>query len=113
MKLKTVIITGVAAACFGAAAYAAAPVRRPAPVSRAVALRSAYDPFLLQRKPAPAPAPVPAAASVPTVAQAAQARALAIRVAVTAVRPPYRPQTRSPYQPPLRGSLGAVAGRAR
>jgi hypothetical protein len=89
MKLKTVLIAGVAAACFGAVAYAAAPVRRPAaPVSRAVTLRTQYNPFVLQRQEVP-----------PTTARA---KALQ-RVAGAVVRPPYRPDTRSPYQPPTRG----------
>ena len=89
MKLKNVIIAGVVAGCFGAVAYAAAPVRRPAaPASRAVTLRSQYNPFLLQRQ---------------TVAPT-QVRAQALqRVAGAVVRPPYRPATRSPYQPPTRG----------
>jgi hypothetical protein len=89
MHTKNLIIVGVAAACFGAVAYAAAPARRPAaaPVSRAVTLRSQYNPFVLQR-----------------VAPVSQARAtVQQRVAVAAVRPPYRPETRSPYQPPTRG----------
>ena len=89
MKIKNLLIAGVAAACFGAVAYAAAPVRRPAaPVSRAVTLRSQYNPFLLQRQ----------------VVAPTNARAQALqRVAGAAVRPPYRPETRSPYQPPTRG----------
>ena len=87
MQVKKLIVVGVAAACFGAVAYAAAPARRPAPVSRAVTLRSQYDPFVLKR-----------------VAAVSQARAtVQQRIAGAAVRPPYRPQTRSPYQPPTRG----------
>ena len=88
MRMHKLMIVGAAALCFGAVAYAAAPVRRPAaPVSRALTLRSQYDPFVLQR-----------------VAATSQARAtVAQRVAGAAVRPPYRPQTRSPYQPPTRG----------
>ena len=89
MKLKTVMIVGVAAACFGAASYATAAVRRPAaPVSKAVAIRSQYNPFLLPRQ-----------AVAPTNARAAAL----MRIAGAPVRPPYRPETRSPYQPPTRG----------
>ena len=119
MKLKTLIIAAAAAASFGAVAYAAVPLRRAAtPVSRAVAIRAAYDPFALQRKATPAPIVVPPA-PVPTnpppaptaQGQAAQARAMAIRVAVAAVRPPYRPATRSPYTPPIRGPLVTAARR--
>jgi hypothetical protein len=84
--MNKLIVASVAAACFGAVAYAAAPARRPAaaPVSRAVTLRSQYNPFLLQRQPV------------------VQTRALQ-SVAGVQVRPPYRPATRSPYQPPARG----------
>jgi len=81
------IVVAAAAVSFGAVAYAAAPVRRPgAPVSRAVTLRSQYNPFVLQREPVAVP------------------RAVALAMArVAAVRPPYRPEERSPYQPPTRG----------
>jgi hypothetical protein len=92
MELKKLIVVGVAAACFGVVAYAAAPTSRPtAPVSRAVTsravtLRTQYDPFLLQRQ------------------VVAQTRGATLqRVLAAQVRPPYRPPTRSPYQPPARG----------
>jgi hypothetical protein len=95
MQVKNLIVAGVAAACVGAVAYAAVPVRRPAaPVSRAVQLRSQYDPFALTR--------LPVVSNARATVQA--------RVAIAAVRPPYRPETRSPYQPPTRGPyISAVA----
>ena len=92
MQSKKLIVAGVAAVCLVGAAYATAAVRAPArpavPVSRAVQIRSQYNPFALQRNVLP-PAAVKAA-----VLQ---------RVAGTVVRPPYRPPVRSPYQPPVRG----------
>lgn len=92
MQTKKLIVAAMAAACFGAVAYAAAPRRPAAPVSRAATIRSQYNPFLLQRQ---------------TMALT-QARATAI-ARVAAVRPPYRPPTRSPYQPPVRGPYLASA----
>ena len=129
MRMKTLMIAGVAAACFGAVAYAAAPARRTAaPVSRALALRTQYNPFLLKRvpvtppapvRPAPAPAParpaarpaapapvVPApkpAAPAPVVLGTPAPVPTVVTIAGSPVRPPYRPDTRSPYQPPTRG----------
>jgi hypothetical protein len=121
--MKTLMIAGVAAACFGAVAYAAAPVRRTAaPASRALALRTQYNPFLLKRVPVTPPAPArpaarPAApapvAVVPAPRPAAPAAAVVlatpaptptvVSISGSPVRPPYRPATRSPYQPPTRG----------
>jgi hypothetical protein len=97
MQWKKVIAVGLAAASFGAAAFAAAPVRQvvsAAPASRAVAIRAQYDPFSLRRE-------MLEKAAAKAKAQAAQAAL--IRVAGTTVRPPYRPPERSPYQPPTRG----------
>lgn len=92
MLTKKIIVAAMAVACFGAVAYAAAPRRPAAPVSRASTIRSQYNPFLLQRQ---------------TVAPT-RARASAL-ARVAAVRPPYRPATRSPYQPPVRGPYIASA----
>src|SRR5256885_6869795 len=94
MGVKKLLVGGVAALGGGAAAYAVPPARKPAPaVSRALAIRSQYNPFLLKR-----------------VEVVSQARAtVAQRVTLAAVRPPYRPETRSPYQPPTRGPYLASA----
>jgi hypothetical protein len=94
MRVKKLIVVSLAALCVGAVAYAASPARRPATaVSRALAIRSQYNPFLLKR-----------------VAVVSQARAtVAQRVSLAAVRPPYRPETRSAYQPPTRGPYLASA----
>ena len=91
MQSKKLIVAGVAALCLAGAATAA--VRAPArpttvPVSRAVQIRSQYNPFALQRNVLP-----PAAVKASVLS----------RVAGTVVRPPYRPPVRSPYQPPVRG----------
>jgi hypothetical protein len=94
MQWKKVIAVGLAAGFFGAAAFAAAPVRQVVPASRAVAIRAQYDPFSLRRE-------MLEKAAAKAKAQAAQAAL--IRVAGTTVRPPYRPPERSPYQPPTRG----------
>ena len=89
MTGKYLILCGLTAACFGAAAYAAAPARRITAIDRALARRAQYDPFALKRQ------------AVEERLRAATP--VAIRVQGTAVRPPYRPETRSPYQPPVRG----------
>jgi hypothetical protein len=99
MKLKKLIACGIAAACLGGIASAAPttrpttpPAKAPAtariPISRAVVLRSQYNPFVLERQ------------------AVLEARAASVqRVAGEQVRPPYRPPVRSPYQPPVRGPL--------
>jgi len=88
MRVNKLFVVSLAALCVGAAAYAVSPARKPATaVSRALAIRSQYNPFLLKR-----------------VQVVSQARAtVAQRVSLAAVRPPYRPETRSAYQPPTRG----------
>jgi hypothetical protein len=100
MQFKKVIAVGVAAAFFGAAAFAAAPVRQVVPVSRAVQIRAQFDPFSLRRE-------MLAKAAAKDKAEAAQAAL--IRVSGTTVRPPYRPPERSPYQPTTRGPFVAAA----
>jgi hypothetical protein len=110
MRMKKLIVVGVAALCVGAVAFAAAPARRPAiAVSRALALRSHYDPFLLKRQPVVSQPVV----SQPVVSQpvVSQARATLQQriVLAAAVRPPYRPEVRSAYQPPTRGPYVASA----
>lgn len=92
MRTNKLIVAAMVAACFGAVAYAAAPRRPAARVSRASVLRSQYNPFLLRRQ-----------AVAPTQARASST------ARVAAVRPPYRPETRSPYQPPVRGPYIASA----
>jgi len=94
MDMKKLIVAGVAAACVGAVAYAGAPSRPAATpaIARALALRSQYNPFALQRQPV----------VVPHAVALAMAR-------IAAVRPPYRPEERSPYQPPTRGPYIAAA----
>ena len=95
MQFKKVMIAGLATACFGAVAYAAAP-RSTAPASRAVQVRSPYNPFSLKREAVtvqPAAAPAAPRAGVGVQAHRPNHR----------VRPPYRPRNRSPYQPPGRG----------
>jgi hypothetical protein len=98
MQWKKVIAVGLAAGFFGAAAFAATPVRRVvaavSPASRAVQIRAQYDPFSLRRE-------MLERAAAKAKAEAAQAAL--IRVSGTTVRPPYRPPERSPYQPPTRG----------
>jgi hypothetical protein len=99
MQVKKLMIVAAAVACFGAAAYAAAPARRLTALDKAIAkraeaqLRSQYNPFTLER---------------PAVTIAARAQVMA-RVQGAVVRPPYRPETRSPYQPPARGPYLAAA----
>src|SRR4051812_46761132 len=97
MQFKKVIAVGVAAAFFGAAAFAAAPVRQVVPVSRAVQIRAQFDPFSLRRE-----------MLAKAAAKAEAAQAALIRVSGTTVRPPYRPPERSPYQPPTRGPFVAA-----
>lgn len=86
MKVKTLVIAGVAVAGLGAIAYAAAP-SRSAPVSRAVQIRNAYNPFTLSRTAA-------APASVVVVQNHRPGHP---------VRPPHRPPPRSAFRPPGRG----------
>jgi cytochrome c556 len=101
MQVKKLMIVAAAVACFGAAAYAAAPARRLTALDKAIAkraqaqaqVRSQYNPFTLER---------------PAVTVAARAQVM-VRVQGAVVRPPYRPETRSPYQPPARGPYLAAA----
>ena len=100
MKFKTTLCITAGVACFSAVAYAAAPIRSAAPASRALQLRSQYNPFSLQREPVK---PQPVVAPVVVVQPTAQPVAIQSHRPGRPVRPPHRPKKRSPYQPPGRG----------
>ena len=85
MRVKSLVVAGIAVAGLGAIAYAAAPSRSAAQVSRAVQIRSAYNPFTLTRVTVAQQAIVP---------QSHGGRH---------VRPPHRPPPRSHFRPPGRG----------